>query len=231
LNAALTGISRANCHTQLCCDKAAVTENTSDRVIVIAGSSEGIVALARLIKLLPLSLPVPLVAYAHDLRDESVEQLVRKSVHSPVGLAVVAAAHGDRLLPGHLYLAQTETSLIFTAVGTLGVTQGSELAGLSPPTDRLFESAALVYGSGVIGVVLSGNGDDGTQGLLAIFNSGGISVVQSPSEADFPSMPSNALLRDHVAHSVMLDQMGSLLARLVREPRPHAASRDESSLS
>jgi two-component system chemotaxis response regulator CheB len=207
-----------------------VTKNIKDRVIVIAGSSEGIIALARLINQLPLSLPVPLVAYARDLRDESVAQLVRKSVHSPLGLSVVAAADGARLLPGHLYLAQKGDDVVFTKVGVLSVTPGLDLVGLSSPTDRLFESAAHFYGGGLIGVVLSGNGDDGTRGLIAIFHAGGIGVVQSPNDAEFPSMPNNALLRDHVRHLVMLDQMGSLLAGLVGEPNLSKVSRDELSL-
>jgi two-component system chemotaxis response regulator CheB len=206
-----------------------VTKNIKDRVIVIAGSSEGIVALARLINLLPSSLPAPLVAYAHDLHDGGVAQLVQRGAYSSLGLAVLAATDGDRLLPGHLYLAQAGTDLAFTAVGVLSVTQGLKLAGRSSPTDRLFESAALFYGSGVIGVVLSGNGDDGTRGLLSIFDVGGISVVQSPSEAAFPSMPSSALLKDHVVHLVMLDQMGDLLARLLGEPSPLGKSRNKSS--
>jgi two-component system chemotaxis response regulator CheB len=201
-----------------------VSENNNDRVIVIAGSSEGIVALARLIRLLPSSLPVPLVAYVHDLHDEGTERLVRKSMYSSSGLAVVAAAGGDRLRPGRLYLARAGSNIVFTAAGVLGVTPDLELDQRSSPTDRLFESAALFYGRRVIGVVLSGNGNDGTRGLLALFHAGGISVVQSPSEADFPSMPFHALLGDHVGHLVMLDQMGSLLARLVGEPHPHDAS-------
>jgi two-component system chemotaxis response regulator CheB len=206
-----------------------LTENNNDRVIVIAGSSEGIAALARLIRLLPSSLPVPLVAYVHDLHDEGIERLVRKSAHSSSGLAVVAAADGDQLLPGRLYLAQAGSNIVFTAVGVLSVTPDLEIDQRSSPTDRLFESAARFYGRRVIGVVLSGNGNDGTRGLVAIFHAGGISVVQSPSDADFPSMPFHALLGDHVGHLVMLDQMGSLLGRLVGKPPSHEASHPGSS--
>jgi two-component system chemotaxis response regulator CheB len=72
--------------------------------------------------------------------------------------------------------------------------------------------------------VLSGNRNGGTRGLVALFHAGGISVVQSPSEAEFPSMPFQALLGDHVGHQVMLDQMGSLLVRLVGKMHPHKAS-------
>ena len=58
--------------------------------------------------------------------------------------------------------------------------------------DRLFESVAHFYRSGVIGVVLSGLGTNGTPGLLAIAAVDGVRVVQSPYEATFPSMPLRA---------------------------------------
>jgi two-component system chemotaxis response regulator CheB len=212
------------CLTQLCCDKATLTENHHLRVIVIAGSSEGLVALARLINSLPSKFPVPLVACIRGLHDAGVVRLVRRSLDSPSGLIVVAASEGGPLLPGHLYLAQAGSDVVFTAAGVLGIVPAPGLSSRSSPTDRLFESAARFHGRSVIGVVLSGKGEDGTRGLVAIFHAGGISVVQSPSEAGFPSMPFNALLGDHVQHLVMLDQMGTLLARLVEEPHPQDLS-------
>jgi two-component system chemotaxis response regulator CheB len=207
-----------------------LNETKNHRVIVIAGSNEGLLALARLINLLPSTFPVPLVACLHGLHDADIMRLVRKSLDSPAGLKVLAAAGGDPLLPGHLYLVQADSDLVFIAVDVLDSLPSSELSSRSSLTDRIFESAAHFYGTSVIGVVLSGNGKDGTRGLLAIFHAGGTSVVQSPSETDFPSMPFNALLVDHVQHSVLLDQIGELLARLVDEPHPQDVAYKEFSL-
>ncbi|RZI56813.1 MAG: hypothetical protein EOP14_05530, partial [Pseudomonas sp.] len=76
--------------------------------------------------------------------------------------------------------------------------------------------------SGVIGVVLSGLGTDGTIGLQAITDAQGIRIVQSPTEAEFASMPSSALRGDHVQYSVMLDELVPLLEALVLQPDPVA---------
>ena len=62
--------------------------------------------------------------------------------------------------------------------------------------DQLFISLARHYGARTIGVVLSGQLDDGTRGLAAIKKAGGIAMVQSPNEAAYPEMPRNAITYD-----------------------------------
>ena len=85
-----------------------------------------------------------------------------------------------------------------------------------PAVDPLFMSAALAYGPRVVGVVLTGGGDDGTRGLVAITNAGGVSLVQKPSESDHASMPRSAIAHDHVFAALPIHEIGDVLARLAR---------------
>jgi two-component system chemotaxis response regulator CheB len=71
-----------------------------------------------------------------------------------------------------------------------------------------------------VGVVLTGNLDDGTAGLAAIKRCGGAAVVQDPDEADYPSMPESAIANVLVDHVLPLGDIGPMLDRLAREPRP-----------
>jgi chemotaxis response regulator CheB len=70
-----------------------------------------------------------------------------------------------------------------------------------------------------VGVILTGMGDDGVSGLIAISVVGGITLAQSPEEAPHPSMPRNAIARDHVDAVLPVTEMPGVLAALV-EGRP-----------
>lgn len=184
------------------------------RVVVVAGSIEGIAALARLLNQLPATFPIPVVAYVHGPQSGSTDQLTAAKWRLPSRLEVVHARSGEHLRAGHVYLIPPEEPLVFLDTDVLGPATSQTVLNV----DRLFESAAHFYRSGVIGVVLSGLGTDGTKGLLAVAGVDGVRVVQSPYEATFPGMPLSALIGDHVQYAVMLDQMGPLLEDLVVNP-------------
>src|SRR5207237_10251247 len=81
--------------------------------------------------------------------------------------------------------------------------------------------AAHTDGPAVVGVVLSGTLDDGTAGLLAIKQHGGVAVVQDPTEAVFPGMPSSAARFADPDHIVSLDKLSDLLVSLVGPAPAH----------
>lgn len=78
--------------------------------------------------------------------------------------------------------------------------------GFRPAADPLFRTAALSYGARVVGIV-SGGMDDGTLGLQAIKQRGGIAIVQDPKEAFDPSMPKSAIHNVDVDHVVPVKDM------------------------
>lgn len=181
------------------------------RVVVIAGSIEGIDALARLIHGLPADFPVPVVAYVHGLHEASKARLMHHKLGAQSSMRVVFARDKEKIEKGFFYIAPVSHELSFTGLNTLECTTPAKPAS----ADRLFESAAAWHGAGTLGIILSGLGHDGVKGFEAITDVGGTRVVQSPSEASFTAMPSNALMGDHVEHSVVLDQMVEVLKKLL----------------
>jgi two-component system chemotaxis response regulator CheB len=108
------------------------------------------------------------------------------------------------------------------------LTHGPTENGHRPAIDPLFRSAAAAYGARVIGVVLSGVLDDGASGLLAISQAGGLTVVQDPDDALYPSMPRSALQTVPVDVVGTVAEIGDVLERLTGQPLPESLASDSS---
>lgn len=105
------------------------------------------------------------------------------------------------------------------------VTHGPSENGVRPAVDPLFRSAARAFGSRVVAVVATGSLDDGTAGMAAVKEAGGISIVQDPDEAFAPSMPRSVMAAVPVDHVLPLGEIGRMVVALVREEAGPAASR------
>ena len=183
----------------------------SQHLVVIGASAGGIETLRALAADLPADFPAPICVVLHMAAESPgvLPQILNRS--GP--LRAVQASSRMRISPGQIYTAPPDCHLLVEP-GRLIVTKGPRENRFRPAIDPLFRSAAQVYGPGTIGVVLSGNLDDGTAGLWAIKQLGGIAIVQDPAEALFPAMPEHA--RRHVAvdHVASIAVMSELLNRL-----------------
>jgi two-component system chemotaxis response regulator CheB len=95
-----------------------------------------------------------------------------------------------------------------------------------PAVDPLFRSAALAFGSRVIGVILTGYLDDGASGLHAVKQRGGLAVVQHPLDAEAPDMPRAALEAVEADHVVNARELPELLVGLAGRPAPESPPPD-----
>jgi two-component system chemotaxis response regulator CheB len=183
-------------------------------IIVVASSAGGVGALQRLCAALPAGLPACVFVAQH--LSPSARSLLPQLLDKAGPLRALSPVDGQAIEPGHIYVAAPDLHLLLRN-GKLLMRRGPYENRTRPAANALFRSAAIHYASRVIGVVLTGLLDDGTDGLIAIKAAGGLSVIQHPDDAEWPSMPRNALKRDHVDHVVPLAELGALLARLVQE--------------
>jgi two-component system chemotaxis response regulator CheB len=148
-------------------------------------------------------------------------------------LPVKEATADERLSPSVVYLAPPDHHLVVDD-GHLVVTAGPPVNFSRPSIDVTFKSVASRCGPRAIGVVLSGGGRDGAEGLRAIKDAGGTTIVQDPRDAFVAMMPLNALAADHVDFTLPIGEIGPTLVRLVTEspgddgvdrPAPHEAVR------
>jgi two-component system chemotaxis response regulator CheB len=188
--------------------------NATRDIVVIGASSGALEALNRLIPLLPADLPAEIFIVVHlpPTPPSILHQLLQPRSRWPV----LPAIHGAAVRHGLITVAVNDHHLLFEK-SAIRLARGPRENRARPSIDACLRSAALEFGPRVIGVVLTGNLDDGTAGLWAAKDRGGVTIAQSPEEAAFPSMPRNALTHAPVDHTVRLAELPELLSRLTRE--------------
>ena len=128
-------------------------------------------------------------------------------------LPALPIVDGEALVPGRIYVGPPDYHVIVDR-GELSLTHGPRENGYRPAVDVLFRTAAISYGPGVIGVVLSGTLDDGAAGLGVIKQRGGTAIVQHPDDAAYSGMPQAAMDRVEVDHVCPVREIAPLIARL-----------------
>jgi len=190
-------------------------------VIVIGASAGGVEAISRIAAELPRDIRASIFVVLHIARGRSMlPEILTRAGRLP-------AAHptdGEPLKYGRIYVAPPDHHLV-VQTGSVRIVHTASENGVRPAVDPLFRSAARSYGSRVIGVILTGALDDGTAGIAAIKEAGGITVAQDPEEAFSPGMPRSAVNSGLVDHVVALRDIPLLLAALTEEDAP-AMSRD-----
>lgn len=183
-------------------------------IVVIGASAGGIEALQEIVRTLPATFRASVFVTVHF--PEHGTSVLPRILNRAGPLAAVHAADGESIVTGRIYVAPPDFHLLPGRKG-IRVVRGPKENGNRPAIDPMFRSAAVAFGQRVIGVVLTGNLDDGTAGLAAIKRRSGVAVVQTPAGALFPSMPQSAIDHVPVDHVVPVKLLGKLLVDLVAE--------------
>jgi two-component system chemotaxis response regulator CheB len=184
-------------------------------IFVIGASAGGVEALLTLMADLPVHFPAAILIVVHVPADPPS---VLHEIFSRKGqISVMKAEDGAAIEPGMVYVAQSDMHLVIDQ-GFMRVVHGPKENRFRPAIDPLFRSAALHYGSRVAGVILSGLLDDGTSGLAAVKEAGGIAIVQHPDDAMYPSMPNNALKKVAADYIVPISEMADVFKKVVEMP-------------
>lgn len=181
-------------------------------VVVVGSSAGGMEALTRLMAQLPADFPAPVFIVNHMSAETTGKPLVQ-ALNRAGSLSCSHATDGEAFQKGQVYLAPSDQHLLLVR-GKMLVTKGARENRQRPAIDPLFRSAAVAYGKGVIGIILTGYLDDGTSGMKAIKRCGGTSIAQDPDDAAHPDMPLSVIRHVGADYCVPLSQMGSLLEKL-----------------
>jgi len=181
--------------------------NTTDKFIAIGASTGGTEAIKEVIMALPAEVPGIVIAQ-HIPATFSSSFARRLDEYS--NLRVREAKSGDQILPGHAYLAPGDKHLMVKRTGAKYVCElndGPEINRHKPSVDVLFRSVAQSAGPNVMGIMLTGMGADGAQGMLEMRNAGAYNIAQDEQTSVVWGMPGAAVKLDAVEKVLPLNQV------------------------
>ncbi len=185
-------------------------------VIAIAASSGGLKAITEVVSRLPSDLPAAIMIVQH-ISPQS-ESYLAEILSRSTSLKVKQAEDGERFIKGTIYTARPNKHLMVNPDGTLTLSSLDRVQFVRPAADVLFVTMAISYKDRAIAVILTGAGQDGAIGSLAVKKAGGKTIAQEDPEV--PSMPEAAIRIDDVDFVVPLADIAPLLTDLVTKGRP-----------
>ena len=188
--------------------------------VAIAASTGGPRALAEVVPHLPAGLDAAVLVVQHMPAGFTASLAQRLNAMSR--LPVTEARHGDRIEHGRVYVAPGGLHMRVADVGgapTIALDQTPPIWGVRPSADPLFRSAAQRFGSALVGVVLTGMGRDGAEGLRAIRDRGGYAIVQDKETSIVYGMPQAAFATAGADRKLPLPHIADAIAGAVTRPR------------
>lgn len=197
--------------------KLATVEKQRYEIVVMGVSSGGMAALSIVLPALSAELawPVVIVQHQHPHADDFLVRYLDERCRLPVRMA----EEKEPIEAGTIYLAPPNYHLLIEQDRTFSLSISARVKYARPSIDVLFASAADAFGGRIIGIILTGANDDGSDGLKAIHEHGGISIVQEPGSAEAAEMPRAAIAALPVDYVLTLDRIGPLLNTLHNQER------------
>ena len=191
---------------------------SSEKLIIIGASTGGTEAIKEFLIQMPPDCPGILIVQH---MPEGFTRSFAQRLDSLCRISVAEATHGERVLPGHAYLAPGHSHLLLARSGANYVTaldQGPAVNRHRPSVDVLFRSAALHAGKNAVGVILTGMGRDGAAGMLEMRQAGAWNVAQDEASCVVFGMPREAIAAGATHETAPLKELpGLVLGHLARQ--------------
>lgn len=166
---------------------------STEKLIIIGASTGGTEAIKEVLTRLPADVPGILVTQH---MPEAFTKSFAERLNGLCKISVKEACHNERILPGHAYIAPGHSHLLLRRSGANYMTelsQGPPVNRHRPSVDVLFRSAANVAGANALGIILTGMGKDGAQGMLEMREAGAHTVAQDEASCVVFGMPREAI--------------------------------------
>jgi two-component system chemotaxis response regulator CheB len=187
------------------------------RAVAIGGSAGASCVLREILAGLTRAFPVPIAVVQHLHTDD--RGLLVENLGRAMRIPVVEVQDKMPARPGQVHVAPADYHMMVERDGAFALSVDDPVLWSRPSLDVFFLSAAKVWRSGLLAIVLSGANEDGAAGLRAVRLRGGMAVVQDPATAQFPKMPLAAMTQAGLGGGMSPGQIAVLLERLERRGR------------
>ena len=204
---------KGNADKNSCMELSKDLDGFSPTAIVIGASTGGPRVLLEIIKGIPANFPYPVLLVQHMPAGftASFAKRLNDSAHIPV----LEAQGGEQVEPGKAYLAPGDYHMTIEDY-KIHLDQKNKIHGVRPAVDYLFESAVEQYQSGVLGIILTGMGRDGTKGMQDIKAHYGATLAQDKESCTVYGMPGSAVKAGVVDFSTDVQGITCILNKLVK---------------
>lgn len=185
---------------------------TPIKAVVIGASAGAVQALMAILPALPASFGLPVLVVVHVPPDR--DNVLVPLLQAKCRMLVKEAEDKEPVSASVIYFAPSDYHLLVERDQTLALSTDEAVNYSRPSIDVLFETAAEAYGPALAGFILTGANHDGAAGLRAVFDAGGLVVVEDPASAYASPMPIAALEACPSAKTMTLDAIASYLSRL-----------------
>ena len=190
---------------------------TTERIIAIGASTGGIEAIKAILQKMPPDAPGTVITQHIP---PSFSSPFAKRMNDSCAMTVCEAQEGQKILPGHAYIAPGHLHLLVQRDGaryTCRLNDGPVVNRHKPSVDVLFRSIAQNVGPNAIGVILTGMGNDGARGLKEMHEAGAITIAQDEKSSVVWGMPGEAVKMGGVDHIVSIDKIvGKIFSAIER---------------
>lgn len=192
------------------------SEKGSFSVVGVGASAGGLEAFLELFRQIPPKTGMAFVVIQH--LDPTHPSYLREALGRVTPLPISEIVEGMRVAPDHIYVIPSDADIGLLRGAFSLFSRQTTGRGLHLPIDLFFQTLASDRGSHAIGVVLSGTGADGAEGLRVIKAEGGITFAQDPRSAKFAGMPDAAVQTGAVDFALPIGKLAEELLRVSRSP-------------
>lgn len=192
-------------------------KNKKINAVVIGASTGGPKALYKVVTELPLDIGVPVFIVQH--MPVGFTKAFAERLNSNSRVKVVEAKEGENVEKNVVYIAPGGFHMKVGMDKKIHLNTEPPIWGVRPAVDKLFISAAKVYGENILGIVLTGMGKDGAQGTVAVKESGGITISEDKSTCTIYGMPRAAYETGKVDEVLPIGEIASAIVKNTKQAR------------